>query len=60
MDAEFVDAIGQLFAESFAILRLLENGFNWFIIGIMAILMVIWIKKMGDYNKEADQNGTLR
>ncbi len=60
MDAEFVDAIGQLFTDSFAILRLLENGFNWMIIGIIAILMVIWVKKMSDFNKEADKNGTLR
>ena len=60
MDAEFVNTIGQLFTDSFAILRLLENGFNWFIIGIGIILMVIWVKKMSDYNKEADQNGTLR
>lgn len=60
MDVEFIDAIGQLFTDSFAILRLLENGFNWFIIGIMSILMVVWIKKMGDFNKEADKNGTLR
>jgi len=60
MDAEFVNTIGQLFTDSFAILRLLENGFNWFIIGIGIILLVIWVKKMADYNKEADQNGTLR
>jgi hypothetical protein len=60
MDAEFVNAIGQLFTDSFAILRLLENGFNWMIIGIIAILMVIWVKKMSDFNKEADKNGTLR
>ena len=60
MDTEFVDAIGQLFTESFAILRFLENGFNWIIIGIIAILMVIWVKKMSDFNKEADKNGTLR
>jgi len=26
----------------------------------MAILGVIWVKKMGDFNREADQNGTLR
>ena len=60
MDAEFVDTIGQLFTDSFAILRFLENGFNWFIIGVGLILMVVWVKKMFDYNKEADHNGTLR
>ncbi len=60
MDAAFIEAIGDLFTESFKLLTLLGNGFNWFIIVIMAILGVIWIKKMGDFNKEAKQNGTLK
>jgi len=60
MDAEFVNAIGELFTESFKLLSALGNGFNWFIIVIMFILAVIWIKKMGDFNQEAKQNGTLK
>lgn len=60
MDTEFIEAIGNLFTESFALLRLLGDGFNWLIIVIMFILSVIWIKKMGDYNKEAERNGTLK
>lgn len=60
MDTAFIEAIGALFTESFKLLTALGNGFNWFIIVIMSILAVIWIKKMADYNKEAEQNGTLK
>ncbi|NQV51871.1 MAG: hypothetical protein HQ500_01745 [Flavobacteriales bacterium] len=60
MDAAFIEWIGELFTDSFALLRFLGNGFNWVIIVIMAILGVIWVKKMGDFTREADQNGTLR
>ena len=38
MDAAFIEWIGELFTDSFALLRLLGNGFNWLIIVIMAIL----------------------
>jgi hypothetical protein len=60
MNSDFIYSIGDLILESFALLRFLGNGFNWLIIVIMFILGVIWIKKMADYNKEADENGTLR
>lgn len=55
-----MDLLGELFTWTFGILRALGNNFNWFIIVIMSILGVIWIKKMGDFNKEAKQNGTLK
>ena len=60
MNTAFIEAIGDLFTDSFAILRFLGNGFNWLIIVIMFILGVVWIKKMSDFNREADQNGTLK
>jgi flagellar biogenesis protein FliO len=60
MNTSFVEAIGDLFTQSFAILRFLGNGFNALIAVIMFILAVIWIKKMGDFNREAEQNGTLK
>ena len=60
MNTAFVEAIGDLFTQSFAILRFLGDGFNWFIIVIMAILGVVWIKKMADFNREAEENGTLK
>lgn len=60
MDVEFIEAIGALITESFKLLTALGNSFNWFIIVIIATLGVIWIKKMADYNKEADRNGTLK
>lgn len=55
-----MEALGQLTLDSFALLRALGNGFNWFIIVIMFILSVIWIKKMADYNRDAAENGTLK
>ncbi|MEQ9188776.1 MAG: hypothetical protein RLP15_13660 [Cryomorphaceae bacterium] len=63
MNADFIEWLGDMTLESFALLRLLADGhnfFNWLIISIMAILAVIWVKKMVDFNREADQNGTLR
>ena len=60
MNTAFVEAIGDLFTQSFAILRILGNNFNALIVVIMTILAVVWIKKMSDFNREADQNGTLR
>lgn len=62
MNADFIEWLGELMLDSFGLLRLLADGhnfFNWVIIVIMAILAVVWIKKMGDFNKEAEQNGTL-
>ena len=60
MNTAFVEAIGDLFTQSFAILRILGNNFNALIVVIMTILAVVWIKKMSDFNREADQNGTLK
>ena len=60
MNTAFVEAIGDLFTQSFAILRILGNNFNALIVVIMTILAVVWIKKMSDCNREADQNGTLK
>ena len=45
---------------SFGLLEMLGNSFNWIIIVVMSILGVIWIKKMGDYNREAKEKGTLK
>ena len=49
-----------LFQWSFGLLEMLGNSFNWIIIVVMSILGVIWIKKMGDYNREAKEKGTLK
>ena len=60
MNTAFVEAIGDLFTESFAILRFLGDGFNYFIMVVMFIMAVIWIKKMADFGREAERNGTLK
>jgi len=59
MNADFIEWIGDLFTESFKILPILGDGFNWFIIAIISALTLFWIKKMSDYKKEANQNGTM-
>lgn len=60
MDVEFIEAIGDLIQWSFGILRVLANNFNWLIIAVMAIMTVIWVRRMAGYNREAKQNGTLK
>ncbi|MBT3648736.1 MAG: hypothetical protein HN542_10890 [Flavobacteriales bacterium] len=57
---ELMDWLAVIFEWTFGILTSLGNGFNVFIIIMMSILGVIWIKKMGDFNKEARQNNTLK
>mgnify|MGYP000848368464 CR=1 FL=1 len=57
---ELMDFLALVFEWTFGILTGLGNGFNVFIIIVMSILGVIWIKKMSDFNKEARQNNTLK
>ncbi|GAB5539444.1 MAG: hypothetical protein Salg2KO_15470 [Salibacteraceae bacterium] len=57
---DILEPIEMLFQWTFGLLEALGNGFNWFIIVIMSILGVIWIKKMADFNREAKNNGTLK
>lgn len=57
---EALDVIAALIQWTFKILTVLGNSFNWIIIAVMFILGVVWIKKMADYNKEAERNGTLK
>lgn len=52
--------LGDVFETSFKILPILGNAMNYLIIGVGLVLMLIWIKKMFDFNKEADRQGTLR
>ena len=57
---DLLEPIEMLFQWSFGLLEMLGNSFNWIIIVLMSILGVIWIKKMGDYNREAKEKGTLK
>lgn len=57
---ELMECTGQFCLWAFGGLRALGNGFNWTIIVVMFIMGVIWVKKMGDFNREARENGTLK
>jgi uncharacterized membrane protein len=57
---EALDVIAEIFEFTFGILQVLGNNFNWVIIAVMAIMGVIWIRAMFRYNREAQQNGTLK
>jgi hypothetical protein len=57
---DILEPIAELFSWTFGILEALGNGFNWFIIAVMSIMGIIWIKKMADFNKEAKENGTIK
>lgn len=56
---DLIYGIGDLATETFKILPVLGNNFNWFIIVIGMVLMAIWLKMQADYNKEAKKNGTI-
>lgn len=60
MDAQFMEGLGDLVAQSFLLLEAIGNSFNYFMIGVGFILMVIWVRRMAQYNREAAQNGTLK
>lgn len=60
MDAEFITGLGDLIFSSFAILEMLGNSFNYLIMLVGFIMMLGWIRRMAQYNKEAEQNGTLK
>lgn len=60
MWTEFIYAAGDFFTETFKILPILGNNFNWLIIGVGFIMCGFWISQMVKYNKEAKEKGTLQ
>ena len=56
---DFIYGIGEFLTWSFQALPVLGNNMNWFIIVVGALMMAWWIRRMGIYNKEAEQNNTL-
>ena len=60
MNAEFIEGLGELASSSFVILEMLGNNFNYLIIAVGFIMMVGWVRRMAQYNKEAQENGTLK
>lgn len=56
---EIVLGLGDFLTWSFQILSVLGNNFNWLIIVVGTIMGAWWIKKMMDFDKEAEANNTL-
>lgn len=57
---EALDVIAEIFEYTFGLLRVLGDNFNWVIISVIAIIGIIWVRAMVMYNREAEQNGTLK
>ena len=57
---DFFNGLASLFQKSFRLLENLNGNFNKTIIIIGAIACCIWIWRMAQYNKEAEQKGTLK
>jgi hypothetical protein len=57
---ELVYGLGDIFQKTFEILPVLGNIPNVFFIIIGFILLFYWIKSMADYNREAEEKGTLK
>ena len=52
--------IAHLFGKCFRIIEKFHNKPNVLLIIIASVAMLLWLNRMAKYNKEADQNGTLR
>ena len=61
---EIIYGIGDVATASFAGLRMLGSGpygwFNWVLIVVGVVMMAWWMGQMGKYDKEAEENGTMR
>ena len=54
---EIIFAIGDLVSMTFELLKLGENKVNWLYIVIITFVLVAWIFKQIQYNKEAERTG---
>ena len=54
---EFVIGLGNLIYSSFAILEAGNNYVNWFFIAAIFVVLVGWVTKQIQYNKEAKRTG---
>lgn len=62
---DLIYGIGDLIYSSFELLKITawsnqDSLVNWFYIVAMFVLVVVWVKVQADYNKKAQQNGTLK
>ncbi len=62
---EIIYGIGDLIFASFDLLKITainntDSIVNWFYIVALFLLIVVWVKQQANYNKEAEQNGTMK
>ncbi|MBN8701454.1 MAG: hypothetical protein J0M08_00150 [Bacteroidetes bacterium] len=57
---EFFYGIGELFEASFKIIEKLGDGPNVLFIVICFAALILWVRRINIYNKEAEKNGTLK
>jgi hypothetical protein len=57
---DLVFALGDFLTETFKILPKLGNLPNIIFIIIGFILLIYWLRAMTNYNREAEENGTLK
>ncbi len=54
------NCIGDFFQNLFPYVRKLGDVPNVFFIIVCCVAIVLWVRRLGQYNKEAEQNGTLK
>jgi hypothetical protein len=57
---ELIYGLGNLLQETFTILPILGNLPNVLFIIIGFILLFYWLRAMANYNREAEEKGTLK
>lgn len=59
--SDFWYGVGDLFTESFAILRMGGNAVNWLFITIITMALVVWMFMQQKYNSaEVKESGKLK
>ena len=56
----FMTKLQQLFEWSFRVMEVPNRNMNILFIAIGAIGMIYWLWRQGQYNNEAEQNGTIK
>lgn len=54
------NGIGHFFQWTFQFMKGLGNGPNLFFWLLMAVLMLVWLRMQGRFNKEAKDKGTIK
>jgi len=54
------NCIGDFFQNLFPYVRKLGDVPNVFFIVVCSVAIVLWVRRLAKYNKEAEQNGTLK